>query len=453
MRRLGLLVTLTASALSASLLVPGVARAQSLAAGPPIGAKIEGPGIALGERLVLHVGAGAELRYDSNVFYQSSGETSALALRLTPGFQLATRGGSRMAGADGVVSPSKIEFRLGAGLDYREWLVSNTGRRPPRQFNVHANFGLTILPTGPVTIEFYDNYVRSTQPAYSAQDFNYDRNVNEAGIRLRIKPGGGRLELQLGYAFGIDIWETEQQKTYDNFYHRSMIRLLWKFLPKTSVYIQGENIAYQYRNANRDPDRPNGYPLRVIAGLNGLLTPKLTFDLYAGYANGFYQPVTASGTAMPTTTSPNTGIAGLSLQWRPYALGALTLAYRHDFINTLLGVFADLDNVSVSWTQQIWRFGAMLRLAYQNTRYQGIDPSRGLFKDDGSVATDRTDNGFTANARVDYFAYKNWLALSLGYDFNLIRSNTSLGNPGLATATTPVDFNKHEVYLNLSLLF
>ena len=426
---------------------PVAAHAQSIAAGNPGAARVEGPGISLGDRVVLHVGIGAELRYDSNVYYESSNTTQALALRLTPNFSIATRSGVRTLGTDGAAAPHKVDFRIGGGLDYREFLVSNTGMRPPRQFNILGNASLTILPSGPFTLELFDNFVRSNQPAYETINYNYDRDVNELGFRARIKPGGGRLELQLGYVFGIDLWETSPQDQYDNFYHRSTIRLLWKFLPKTSVYVQGENYVYQYRHpppvetlpgGGTQQVRPDGYPLRVIAGLNGLLTAKLNFDLYAGYANGFYQ----SG------PSPNTGIAGLSLNWRPYALASGTLAYRHDFINSLLGVYADVDNVSVSWTQQIWRFSGFLRLAYQNTRYQGITPIAG----NAPVSDHRTDNGFTLNARVDYFAYKNWLALSLGYDFNLVRSDSQLGTVGVA-GLTPVDFDKHEVYFNVSVLF
>ncbi len=427
------------AALIGVVVAPALALAQSAPAGAAPAAAVEGAGIALGERLVLHLGVGAEVRYDSNVFFENVNPTQGIALRLTPRFYLSTKNAQR-PNADGTVSPHKVEFKLGAGLDYREWLYSNTGARPPRQFNVTANFGLTLFPTGPVTIDIYDNYVRAAQPAYGAVNYNLDRNLNEVGFRLRIKPGGGRLELQIGYAFGIDLWEVDALKPYDNFYHHSTIRLLWKFLPKTAVYIQGDNVAYQYRNPNAGVIRPEGYPLRVIAGLNGLLTAKLSFDLYAGYANGFYQ-------AGP---SPNTGIAGVSLTWRPYALSSGTLSYRHDFINTLLGVYADIDNVSLSWSQQFWRFLGYVRFAYQNTRYQGITIN-GMIP---VIAADgqRTDNGFTFNARVDYFAYKNFLALSLGYDMNLLRSDKELplnGLPGLIAA----DYTKHEVYLGLSLLY
>ncbi len=421
------------------VVAPTIARAQSVAVGGPPGAKVEGGGVALGERLVLHLGIGAELRYDSNVFYETTNPTQGLALRLTPSFALSTKNAQR-PNPDGSVSPHKVEFRLGAGLDYREWVYSNTGTNPPRQFNVLGNFGLTLFPAGPVTAEIFDNFTRSTQPAYQAVNYNLDRDMNEAGIRLRIKPGGGRLELQLGYIFGIDLWETQQLKEYDNFYHHATIRLLWKFLPKTAVYIQGDEVAYQYRNPATTTVRPDGYPLRVTAGLNGLLTSKLTFDLYAGYANGFYQ-------AGP---SPNTGIAGLSLTWRPYALGTGVLAYRHDMLNTLLGVYADIDNVQLSWAQQFWRFLGYVRFAYQNTRYQGITVN-GVIP---PVAADgqRTDNGFTFNARVDYYAYKNWLALSLGYDFNLLRADKEL-QVGGTLGTVPVNYDKHEAYLSLSILY
>src|SRR5688572_17046520 len=109
MRRLALHVSLTALALCA--LASGAAHAQSLAVSAPAGARVEGPGIALGDRLVLHLGIGAEFRYDSNVFYEDSNGTQALALRLTPTFALATKNPQRTLDSEGNPAPHKIEFR------------------------------------------------------------------------------------------------------------------------------------------------------------------------------------------------------------------------------------------------------------------------------------------------------------------------------------------------------
>ena len=122
MRRLALLVALT------GVLAGGVARAQSMAVTGTPSAAVEGEGIKLGERMVLHLGIGTQLRYDSNVFYESSNPTQALVLQLTPNFSLSTRPASR----DG--QPHKIEFRLNGGLTYNEYLAygGNTANRPPR---------------------------------------------------------------------------------------------------------------------------------------------------------------------------------------------------------------------------------------------------------------------------------------------------------------------------------
>ncbi len=167
---------------------------------------------------MLHAGIGAELRYDSNVFYETNNTTQGLALHLTPGFVISTKNSQRTTGPDGVVAPHMIEFRLGAGLDYVEWLAHTGDVKPDRQFNVLANGALVIAPTGPFTAEIFDNFIRSSQAPYQKTTFNLDRDLNEVGLRFRIKPGGGRLELQLNYAFGIDLWETDNLKQYNNYY-------------------------------------------------------------------------------------------------------------------------------------------------------------------------------------------------------------------------------------------
>src|SRR4051812_26897947 len=88
-----------------------------------------GTGIRPGDALVLHLGTGLEIDWDSNVFYAASNEVNAFALRLTPHFDLTNkpRNGER-----------QIMFDLHGGLNYLEWLTANDQLRALRQFGVDA---------------------------------------------------------------------------------------------------------------------------------------------------------------------------------------------------------------------------------------------------------------------------------------------------------------------------
>jgi len=397
-------------------------------------ARAEGPGIKLGDRLVLHPGIAAEVRWDSNIYFELTNPTNAFILRVLPTLDLATRPPQR--GGD---APHTIDFRLHLGADYNEFLTGDSSISRHRSVGIQAGMALTIMPNHPVQFTIYDNYVRTSQPPYFGEPFNIDRDTNEAGVRLRVAPGGGRLQLDVAYAFGIDFFETQQFKDLDVMYHRASLRLAWKFFPKTALYIDVSEQPYIYPHPG-SVNHPNSYPLRAVAGLIGLLTAKLSFNLWIGYGNGFY------ATTMAYNANPNTAVGGLTLTWKPTVLSTGSLGYRHDFTNALLGEYYDLDSAFISWSQLMWRFIGSLRLEYDNIRYHGITDVNGLMP-----LGSRTDNFIRFNARVDY-PFKDFLIGSLGYDLTWDQTDSML------LGTTPggligLGYLKHEVWLRFSVLY
>jgi hypothetical protein len=391
-----------------------------------------GNGIRLGDALILHLGTGIELAWDSNVFYAPFNETNSFALRLTPHFDLTNspRGTER-----------QIVFDFHGGLNYLEWLTSDYRLHPLRQFGVDAGVLTSFFPLRAYNFSVFDNFTRTTQPPYQQTNRNFDRDTNELGFRVNLSPGGGRLTFNVGYLFGIDYFEIDTLKPFDLMYHRFDLRASWRFLPKTAVYIAASEVIYQYQHPDPVYPHPNSYPLRIDAGLQGLITTKLAVNLWIGYGNGFYDN--------SVKVNPSTVVAGVALTWKPTLLSSGTLGYNHDFVNSLLGAYYDLDQVYASWTQLIWRFTGFLRFAYANQRYQGIPPTAGL----PLGQTTRTDNYITLNARADY-PFKTWLWLSLGYDLQVNRSDSKLVfDPTMTAGGLPVDYIKHVVYLRLQFWY
>jgi hypothetical protein len=394
-------------------------------------ARAEGPGFKLGERLVLHLGLGVQITYDNNIFFQSQNETGSFQLVVLPSFDMATRARN---------VPHTIDFRLHGAMEYTEYLTGDANISQHRSFGVQAGGLLTIMPGHKVSIDILDNYVRSVQPPYAAAgvapSYNIDRDVNQVGLRLNFRPGGERLHLMLSYTFGIDFFENPIYQPLDVETHRTELRLSWKFFPKTALYLDAVDTPYIYPHPDPTNPHPNSYPLQIVLGVQGLITPKLTVNVYVGYGNGFY----VSG------PNPNTGVGGLSLSWKPFYSAAATLAYRHDFQNSLLGSYYDLDTASVSWAQLLWRFMASVALSYSNIRYQGI-PATAL---SGVNPPNRTDNFVSLNVRFEY-PFKRWLSLSLGYimQYNNASSKLDLGPLGVI----PADYLKHSVYLRLQVLY
>jgi hypothetical protein len=413
---------LSLATIVAILLVAFSARAQN----EEIGAHAHG--IRLGDALVLHLSLGAEVDYDSNIFYESSHEHGAFYLRLNPSFELTTRPreGHR-----------QVEFSAHGGLGYVEYLTSDSAIENHRQFNVDAGLLASFFNLNPYNFQLFDNYVRTTQPPYTVSSGNLDRDTNELGVRINLSPGGGRLTFYVGYLFGVDYFEPALLQSYDLQYHRFDLRASWRVLPKTAIYVQATEVINQYPTPGIGM-HPNSFPFHVDAGLQGLITAKLTVNLWVGYGNGFY----ASG------PNPNTAIGGVSASWKPTILSTGQLGYQHDFINSLLGSYYDEDAVYASWTQLIWRFTGFLRAQYSNLRFNGVQAVQ--------ATTDGTDNMVELNVRVDY-PFKDWLFASVGYDLLLDRSNRKLtiGTPGspMVPELVPVDYTKHVVYLRLTATY
>lgn len=383
-------------------------------------------GVRLGEAMVLHLGVGAEFGWDSNIFYEPSNEANSFYMRLTPNFDLTNRPRS---------GQRQIQFDFHGGLNYVEYLNGDAAIRAHRQFNVDAGVQAAFFPMNPYNFVVFDNFVRSTQPPYTRTSFNLDRDTNEAGLRVNLSPGGGRLTFNVGYLFGLDFFEPDQLKDFDVLYHRFDLRASWRFLPKTAVYIAASEVLYYYQHPGTYM-HPNAYPFHVDAGIQGLITKKLTFNGWIGYGNGFYA----------TGPSPNTVVGGLALTWKPTMLSTGTLGYSHDFLNSLLGSYFDVDQVYLSWTQLIWRFTAFVRGSYANQRFKGIV----MMGPSAEANPNRTDNYVTVNARVDY-PFKDWLFGSVGYD---LQANVSNGNLNLGVAgVVPVNYTKHVVYLRLSVAY
>lgn len=413
-------------------------------------AAAEGPGFLLGRRIVVHPGLASELRYDSNVFFSNSRvggglPAGAFILRVLPSLDISTLSLRR-----GGLSPSRVEFRLHAGMDYREYLT------PDAEINRHRAFGfdlgglLSLFPRSAFSVDLYDNFLRTNQPPYSFNPYNFDRHTNVFGARFRYAPGGQRLVVSLIYELGYDGYsDPEDGPALSNFnllYNSIALRGSWKFLPKTSLFIEATEQFNTYLVPSEDNRRVNSYPLRLNAGVIGLITQKLAVNVSGGYGNGFY-------TAGP---SPSTAVIQAEARYKPTFTSAMVLGYRHDFVNSLVGSYFDLDSLSASYTQLIYRLTLYARFTWERMAFQGTPEqlaSSGVCAE-GEVMPctpqlDRVDNYMVADVKAE-LPIRDWLLPSVGYT---LQTNLSNGYTRVQAAIAPVTFLKHEVWLRLAIRY
>ena len=144
----------------------------------PVGAK-------LGESTLLHLGIGAEVGYDSNVYYSPDRKASPIA-RVTPALNLSN------AERDGTL-PDGLAYDFSASLGYREYLASDEDIRKQRAFIPSAGLLLQFSSKQTLSLSFSDNFTRSVDPPYvaAADPITHDRNI--AGLQLKLALGGGCL--------------------------------------------------------------------------------------------------------------------------------------------------------------------------------------------------------------------------------------------------------------------
>jgi hypothetical protein len=183
----------------------------------------------------------------------------------------------------------------------------------------------------------------------------------------------------------------------------------------------------------------NAFPLHVIVGLRGLITPKTSVSLSLGYANNF----SSSG----ATTAGIWGQTYIEAQatFNPTMTSRIVGGYKHDFANSVISSFYYDDAVYGSYVQQLGgrlAFDVSARLSHR--RYEGLlfDPTM----------SSRADNLITAGATLDYFI-RNWIYAGVGYSLLANLSDYQTPANGLGMGSHSVEYTKHQVFARLGLTY
>ncbi len=401
-------------------------------------------GINVAEGMLLHVGAGAEAGYDSNVFYGNSsagGVTSSGILRTTAFAELTNS--SRTTG-----TPAGLSFDVRGGLTYRRYTSDDPNVVRYRDaFQPAAGLSLGY-GTGRLSFQLTDSFIRLEDPPYAKSTAGpLARDSNLAAAEMRYAPGGGRINTLLRYSNIVDIFESSQFSYASSVTHQLLLDVSWKWLPKTAVFVQG-NISYVTYLESMTP-KVSSYPLHVIGGLRGLITPKLSLNVSVGYSNAFY----ASG----ATTSGIWGSTFFEAQgtMTPTPTSRVVLGYHHDFANSVISSFSYDDSVYASYVQQLGgRLAFDLSGRYSHRQYEQL-----LF--DPTPGASRADNSISVGATLDYFI-RNWIYAGVGYslaanisDYHL--PDTMVTDPATGAVTripgASVDYTKHQVFARLGVTY
>jgi hypothetical protein len=400
-------------------------------------------GIQVSEGVLAHVGAGAEAGYDSNVFYSENAIGSQI-------YRATLFGDISNASRTGLAK--QLSFDARAGIQYRRYQSDDASLGNYR--NAWMPTAGLALSAGTAQVGFglADTYARIEDPPYAPTATGQPSNViirnnNQAMVEGRWSPGGGRLTGVLRYMNMVDVFDQGSGYGYaSSDTNLFMLDVSWKWLPKTAVFLNAQQGYVFYLNDAQATaaGKASLYPLRVTAGLRGLLTEKTSTLLQLGYQNAFYaNGVTSTGGFLGSS------FAELAFTVRPTELSRIVVGYRHDFQNSVISQFYYAESAYASYVQQIGgRVALDLSGRYVYKNYQGLLPYTGL--------SARTDNFFQVGATLDYFV-RNWVYAGLGYA--LLLNDATLTASGMPPAGVvppgpdAANYTKQQVFVRFGLTY
>jgi hypothetical protein len=382
----------------------------------------------------LHPYFDLEGRYDSAAIYVptvANDQTSPYELKpeilmhFRPGFRLDVPG-------------TDVTFGFNGFYDYVWYTGLLTGGSSAASHSeAGADMHAEINREGAVEVDVADAFARSDRP----RDFGIGVAVislyNQLRLTAPIHPGGRAFEVRPHGEYTVEFFgaysgipqgigpcppgtcpatpSDPSKSDYQNY--AGGVDIHWKFLPQTALVFESNFQGRSYFH----PDGtvvPPGKMLKLLAGAQGLVTPKIQAILKAGYAIGF------DGAA-------STFIGQGEMTWNPNELSALTLGVLRDVNNAVGAASAtDLRAYLNTKTFLIGRLGLHANFAYDLISFtQG----RG-----------QNDQLFSLDLGPD-FGITRWFIVSAGYVFSKRSSDYA--------QSLPLNYSRNEAYLRLTFTY
>lgn len=365
-----------------------------------------------GENLRLRLGLGASGQANTNLFYQPEvTDNLAWSLNISPSLSLES------------INSQVIDFNLNWDGNWQQFLSSNELVRDQSGFSTTLGANANINAQGAVSLRLEESLNRTNEAPNNPSRATINRFINRAGAVLGIHPGGRAIQTYLSYHWKTTNFNFQDSSLndLDSDQHQLRARAVWQFLPRTAALLTAQFAFVNYdqptRRLGSDLTIPNfnSRPLRVTAGLNGLILNRVSAQANIGYGNSFY------------VNGPNFGgvIGDLKLT---YYLGgqkdsSVSLGYERSFQDSTLGNFFASHIVRAIYNQNLFEDKLALRLSGgpEFRTYALVDASGNLPLQNGGsgeLPDDIQDALWTADANVNWNPTK-WATIGAGYGLRL----------------------------------
>jgi hypothetical protein len=381
----------------------------------------------------LHLGVTAGTGFDTNPYTTPLGDPSGafggdVVIRVRPSLELNAPG-------------STIAFDGKAQLDYG--ILPGVVNPDTQQFLLYQSLlagDLELNRGGTFTFAVGDHVSFNTDPGVAVLGslLSRVRNTLKAGVGFR--PGGGTLNIRLGYNFNFTKYVDTQgniglvsKGALDSMQHSLQVRTDYRFLPKTGVFL---TLGAGWQSYPFTVGQGQAFPLHAQVGVQGNLLPRLAFMAAAGYSN----PLVLDATGVLKTSSLF-GLTGQAeVQWKPLQQTGIALGYRRNFEPIALYEYVGENRFYGRVSQLLGQLELSALVGYSLLQFGDEVTPEALT----TAATGRLDHHVDTSLALDYHVMK-WLSFGLrnGLDVRLtnasdVSTGTNLGfvrNETLVVAT------------------
>jgi hypothetical protein len=382
----------------------------------------------------LHPYIDIEGRYDSAAIYiPSNPNDQSSPYELKPEILMHFRPGFRLD-----VPGTDVTFGLNGYYDYVWYTgIITSGSSAASRSEAGADMHMEVNREGAVGLDVTDTFARSDRPRDIGLGVAVISLYNQLHLAVPIRPGGRAFEIRPHGDYTVEFFgaysgippgigpcppgtcaatpSDPSVNDYQNY--AGGLDIHWKFLPQTALIFESNFEGRSYFH----PDSsvvPPGKILKMLAGAQGLVTPRISAILKAGYAIGF------SGAA-------STFIGQAEATWNPNEVSSISVGVLRDVNNAVGAASAtDLRFYLNAKTFLIGRLGLHGNFAYDIISFtQGRGQSDQLFSID--IGPD--------------FAVTRWFIVSAGYAFSKRSSDYA--------QSLPLNYSRNEVYLRLTFTY
>lgn len=402
-------------------------------------------GFRIGEKSKLHLGIDLASSYDTNSRRRPDAEAANsqdVRLLVRPSFEIDVPGTS-------------AAFRIGAGTTFTRFLGVESNADGESLFGFHGDLYLRLgSRKAPVmlTVENTPILTPTVMPdaATISTDERLFRAFTDSGKAfVTLRPGGGALEFDLGYANSYILYiRTEETAPDDGFSHVGFLEARWKFLPKTAMLFKADFGWFEPANPNGNLSTKPSNPFNATVGIIGQITRTISAELRAGYG----ETLTWNTEERFSETHPGLNqrdlIGTAAVTWQILKTAKWTLAYQRALQPIVALSSMRSDSIR---TRLNWGIGQLVLEGYFEYQFRHFGRAETADPADADGLQDQATEGslMFGGARADYY-FTDWLTGGLSYrvmvqdDFNdtVVNSNDA---PQLG------DFDRHQAWVTVGV--